>query len=670
MFNRRTLLLGGAATGVSLAIGTPGVQAVTRSRPVTPGPRLTNLAHLRWLLDDVPLLATSTHTTYQIEEQPAARAPWTYANAVSSGGWTRVGAGSLDPATGHWSQGAYNADDIARAAVVFVRDYAATGDPQSRADAVDLIRTLTFLQDAAGPNAGNVVLWLQSDGTLTPSAQPPDSPDPSDSGESYWTCRLIWALGEAYAVFRTVDRGFAGFLRDRLHLALDALGRGSLSDYGQWLIADDVRVPAWLVTGGADASAEACLGLAAYVSAEPRDTAARTALQRLAQGVAAMSSGGPQVWPFGAVLPWVGSQSFWHAWGGEAPQALCRTAAVLGGSALRAAGLADAGQFTPVVLTSGGPYNAWTPVAGEAQIAYGAEGRVSGLLAAADLTGSSGFLQLGGLAGGWFFGANPSGAPTYDPATGATFDGVEFDGRVNPNSGAESTIHGLLAMLALDAHPHAAALASSITGATSTGLRVVEAEGGLLAGGATVVTPASAWTGAANWSGGSYVAVPAGGSVHLPVTADAAHVHPIINRRPGDLGTSSYVAVDAGGRRTMLGTLANGGLLETGTVQADGLLRPFPLQRALPRGTAAVLVESDGDLELDALLLQPAVSTTVYARDAERPAVLYANGGARTATIAALAAGTGRTYAADGAARGSSRSPVVEVTGGGFAVTT
>jgi hypothetical protein len=225
-------------------------------------------------------------------------------------------------------------------------------------------------------------------------------------------------------------------------------------------------------------------------------------------------------------------------------------------------------------------------------------------------------------------------------------------------------------MLALDAHPHAAALASSITGATSAGLRVVEAEGGLLAGGATVVTPPSTWTGAANWSGGSYVAVPAGGSVHLPVTDDLARVHPIINRRPGDLGTSSYVAVDARGRRTMLGTLANGGLRETGTVEADGLLRPFPLQRALPPGTVAILVESDGDLQLDALLLQPAVSTTVYVRGSERPAVLYANGGARTTTIAALAAGTGRTYAADGAARGSSRSPVVVVTGGGFAVTT
>ena len=47
----------------------------------------------------------------------------------------------------------------------------------------------------------------------------------------------------------------------------------------------------------------------------------------------------------------------------------------------------------------------------------------------------------------------------YDPATGITFDGVSRDGTINRNSGAESTIHGLLSMLALDAAPDVAARA-------------------------------------------------------------------------------------------------------------------------------------------------------------------------------------------------------------------
>ena len=672
---RRTFLTASVATAAgAVVVAVPGTSSAAPA--AAPSGPLTNLAHLRFLLDEVQLSASSTHTTIDIASSPIGLTPWTYANALSGGGFARVGGGNLDPATGYWSQGAYNADDIARAAVVFLRatDQGAGGASArggALAEARGILRTLTYLQDADGPNAGNVVLWMQADGTLNLTPTPADSPNPSDSAESYWLARTLWAVGEGYATFQQRDPAFAAFLRDRLHLGLDALDRGCLAHYGQWLVADDARVPAWLITGGADATAEACLGLAAYVKAAPDDARARTALARLAEGVAAMRSGGTGVWPFGAILPWTLSQSFWHAWGGEAPQALCRTAGVLGNRTLRAAGLSDAGSFTPQVLTSGGAHNAWATVPAEAQIAYGAEGRVSGLLAAADLTGSEGFLELGGLAGGWFFGANLSGRAVYDPATGVTFDGVETDGRVNANSGAESTIHGQLAMLALDAHPGAGGLAASVSGYAFHGLSVVEAEGGGLAGGATVVRPPSAWTGAANWSGGAYVTVPAGGSLTLAVGGhDGDLVHPIVNRRPGDLGTSTYWALDVRGRRTLLGRLANGGLRDAGVVQADGLLKPFPLDRALPDGSVSVVVESTGNLQLDALLMQPVVSTVVYARGSGTPAVLYANARTTPVNVPALAAGTGWTWTADGTRRGAVRGPRVLVTGGGFAITT
>ena len=123
------------------------------------------------------------------------------------------------------------------------------------------------MQTSAGPNAGNVVLWMQPDGTLNPSPTPVELPDPSDSDESYWLARTIWALGEGYADFRDADPTFAAFLKDRLDLSIAALQRQTLSRYGSYLQIDGRTTPAWLVVDGADASAEAVLGLAAYVEA-------------------------------------------------------------------------------------------------------------------------------------------------------------------------------------------------------------------------------------------------------------------------------------------------------------------------------------------------------------------------------------------------------------------
>ena len=242
MITRRSFIAGTAAVaGAGVAtVATAGssiAQPAVATETGSAVGRLTNLAHLRWLFAEVPLARSALHTTANIGNEPSGVAPWTYANALPAGGWTRVGGGSLDPTTGYYAQGAFNADDIARAAVVLVRSAQAgpaSGRSAALADARQLLRTLTYLQDASGPNAGDVALWMQADGTLNLTPQPEDSPNPSDSAESYWLARTVWALGEAYAVFAGPHPDFAQFLQDRLHLSLDALDRGSLAAYGTW----------------------------------------------------------------------------------------------------------------------------------------------------------------------------------------------------------------------------------------------------------------------------------------------------------------------------------------------------------------------------------------------------------------------------------------------------
>ncbi|MGP9539108.1 hypothetical protein ACT3SP_13930 [Brachybacterium sp. AOP43-C2-M15] len=649
MITRRTLLrstaLAAAAAPVAPALAAPSAPPQEH--------RLTNLSHLRFLLEEVPLPEVDGHSA------PGAGpglAPWTYADHEADGSFTRVGGGDLDPETGHWTQGAYNADDISRCAIVFLRAHAAFGDAEDLETARDLLRTLAYLQVDSGELAGNVVLWMQADGTLTRSAIPIELPDPSDSDESYWLARTVWAYGEGIGAFDGVDPEFTAFLMRRLHLSLDALERASLGRYGQWESADGVRVPGWLISGGADATGEAVLGLAAALQARPDDARVAEALGRYAEGIEAMASGGVGEWPFGAVLPWTGSQSFWHAWGGLAPAALAAASAETGRGP--DAAIDDVGVFTPQLLTAGGPHNAWSPVPGESQIAYGVQCRMESLLRTADATGGPGLHELAALAAGWFFGANPAGEAAYDPATGATVDGIEPDGTVNRNSGAESTIHGLLATLVLDEDRALLRTARTLTATSVTrGMLWLPAEGAELAGGSAVVTPESAWTGESNWHG-DHVLADEGGTVRFALAEDAlaavaaggATAHPVFRRLAEEAGTVTWSAIDADGSRTHLGILELGGAGGPGLTEWDGVLKPVPLEVPIPAGTVAIEAVADGRLELDELMLLPAVTTAVFPATRGRDVTLHV--ASMEAELDVTRGAAGSAYRADGTRTG------------------
>ncbi|MFI5911669.1 hypothetical protein [Dactylosporangium sp. NPDC051541] len=615
---RRSVLVGsGLAMTAPLLTSTPA-----EARPA----RLTNLAHLDFLRDTVTVGGTELGVL------------WTYAEPNPDGTYRRIGGGSYDPATDTYGQGAFNSDDIARAAVVYLRHWRQTGSASSRAASHDLLRGLTYFQTTTGPNAGNMILWMQPGGTLNPSADPPDAPDPSDSGPSYWLARTVWALGEAYAVWRTADRAFAQFLRQRLDLAIAALDRQVLRRYGTWQTVDGRRTPAWLIVDGADATAEAVLGLAAYVEAGGGEPA-RRALRQFAEGIAALSDGDARTWPFGAVRPWALSLSDWHAWASQMPAALARASKVLGDARLAGPAVTDAATFTPWLLTSGGPDNGRLPARiDRSQIAYGVDSRLQSLLAVAATTGRDGFRLVAGVLAAWYFGANAAGVAAYDPATGRTVDGIAGDGTVNHNAGAESTIHGLLSMLALDADPQVAALARQGHIADRVGSTTVEAEQSTVAGGATVVTPPSAWTGESQYSNGSYVQLVDHSSVRfsLPSFDQPQLVLPIVLLQPGSATVTRWSSANR-----VLGTVQHGRIGPQGTSPAPGTLLPVTLDGELPAGrTDLVATASGGAAVLDAVLLEPLVSR--YVIDGGGHATVLLRSAARTAqTVTVAVPGSG-----------------------------
>ncbi len=672
--------LAGLAVPVGVQAGASAVPAPTAVLPATAAAAarapLTNLDHLDFLTVSVAPPQQARHTTYRLGAEPGIGVLWTYAEPNPDGSYRYVGGGEYDAATDTWSQGAFNADDVTRAAVVYLRHWQQTGSASSRAAAYELLRGVTYLQTASGPDAGNVVLWMQPDGTLNPSAEPVELPDPSDSDASYWLARTVWALGEGYAAFAEDDPAFAAFLGDRLELALDAVDRQVLDRYGEYLRIDGQRAPAWLIADGADATAEAVLGLVAY-DAAGGSARARTVLTRLGKGIAALSQGDARRWPFGAVRPWALSRSVWHAWGSQMPAALAAAGQRLDRRGFVHAAARDTFTFDPWLLTSGGPDNGRLPTRGDAsQIAYGADSRLQSALATAEATDRRSARRLASVFAAWYFGANPAGEPMYDPATGRTFDGISSTGEINRNSGAESTIHGLLSMLALDEHPGVAARARASRIVARVGSVTVEAEDAALTGDAAVVAPESLWTEEALFSGTGYVALGTGGSATFTLPQHGRSVvMPVLELRPGSDAVTRFTT----GERVLGRTSSRTG--GQGDSPAPGVLLPRTLRRVLPAGSTQVVAtgRSGGSARLDALVLEPLVSRLVLVsgRTGDRHGTVLLRSASRRAeqrTVRVPGEGRTRVETFDGlgrlvSSRLTTAAPVrVEVQAGGFAV--
>jgi len=574
-----------------------------------------NLAHLDFLHATVPYTTSIPgHVTTDIGTPLDTW--WVYANYnKADGSYTRTGGGDYHPITNTYGQGAYDTDDVARAAVAYLTHYRYYGDDHSLQYARGALRFVLYMQTTSGPNAGNFVLWMQPDGTLNPTPDPVDSPNPADAGASYWLARSLWALGEGYTTFKTVDPAFANALAARMDLAMGALD-GELvgPNYGQYYTLHGYQTPRWLISDGADASSEALLGLAAYDKATGSAEAGKLATE-LGTGIAGYQFGTARDWPWQALLPWARSVSDWHAWAAHMADSLAVAGPLLGHANWVAAAERDANLFETHQQVAFGPVNGLLPAPDAVgQLAYGAETTTDGLLAVGRASGKRVYRQLAGLAAAWFFGNNAAGAAMYQPDSGIVYDGINDDGTINRNSGAESTIEGVLALMNAVNDPVASVYLAYSHVDRQDAAAKVEAESGALAGGATVVTPASAWTGEAQWSGGAYVDLPAGASDTVAVTAPISgrYLVYIVFDKQQAAGT---VGVNVGVDGVAAGTDDEGGAGAQGVSPNPDYLwiDSVAVPQALGAGAHTVTLSGLGatHAKIDAVLLQPAVEDKV-----------------------------------------------------------
>jgi hypothetical protein len=414
--------------------------AVPQARGVDPA---INFAHLDHLTEHVALGGDTVSIVHIYANYPDYR----WVAAAESG-----------------PEGIACVDDAARAAVLSLRSFELRGDTASLERARGLLAFVMHMQAADG----EFYNFILADHTINFSGKT------SFKSFGWWATRGLWAMAMGGRIFRDRDPLLARRLMGGVSLMVPLVS-ASLKEYGNSMTVSGYRIPRWLLYGsGADVTSELLLGLLEYQKARGDDSLSPV-MMKLARGLLVMQDGDGKTPPYGLHRSW---ETVWHMWGNAQTQALSTVGLMLHDTAMIASAVREARGWYGRLLMEGflkeydvagpPPSSVAKPappsVAGPAawseyeQIAYGVRPMAVGLLRLFEATGDRDYLLMAGLAASWLAGNNPAGRAMYDPATGRCYDGIRDSLTLNLNSGAESTIEALYALLEVGRYPDAAAL--------------------------------------------------------------------------------------------------------------------------------------------------------------------------------------------------------------------
>ncbi len=350
----------------------------------------------------------------------------------------------------HWveapGEGIACVDDVARAAVFYVRHYQYTTDKTSLSKAEKLLQFILSMQ----AKNGLFYNFIYSDYSINKTRHN------SQPKADWWAWRAVWALGEAYTVFSKIDHDFASKINKsikRTFPSIDSL----IQHYPETRQFEGFVQPGWLPFGGAaDQTSELLLGLIPYYLST-QDSSIKPYILKLCDGLIKMQLGDSLTFPYGVFLTW---QNFWHAWGNSQADVLIRAGKVLNKESFIESGLQEVRFFysyirseefvRKITFSERDDIIESIEIIKFPQIAYNIRPMVMASLAAYEVTGEKHFAEMAGEIALWFFGNNSEGQVMYNPETGRCFDGITGTNDINKNSGAESTIESLLSILAVE----------------------------------------------------------------------------------------------------------------------------------------------------------------------------------------------------------------------------
>ena len=369
-----------------------------------------NLAHLDYLSETISLNSTDVLIVYIYAEAP------NYERIEAEG------------------EGITAVDDVARAALVYLRYYEQFGGEENLEKAKKALKFVLHMQ----AEDGQFYNFIYDDHTINRDGRT------SLKSFDYWAIRAIRAMSYGYKLFISRDQEFAGQLRNAVEMTFPHIEKW-MDSKGQYILTFPVNIPLWLINNAGDQSSELVLGLIDFYDATGDDRA-QEYIRKLTDCLVKFQISKGEY--SGAHLSW---QNLWHAWGAHHVQAIARAYKLFKEENWLVSINAGAKFYSKIVLD--GHINELEFITADSvnvkkfpQIAYGIHAMTSGLMEAFLVTGDEEYRESMLSALQWFSGQNAANVVMYDSTTGRTFDGIDENG-VNRNSGAESTIEALLVFL-------------------------------------------------------------------------------------------------------------------------------------------------------------------------------------------------------------------------------
>lgn len=336
-------------------------------------------------------------------------------------------------------------DDVARAGILYFNYYKKFKTKESLKKVKDLAQFTLYLQ----AKNGYFNNFMYPDGSINTTYKT------SVAEANWWTWRAIWFLSEIYQDIKPIDKNLAKRVKVSLDRSINTI-KTDINLKGKININNGIETAGWLPNDGSNQSAVLLLGLTNYYNITG-DEKIKQMIKRIGEGLIVMQVKDKNSEVYGAFLSW---KNIWHGYGNGQAYALLKGGKAICDRDMVLAGFKEVDNFHKYLIDSG--FINWFSLEKSdnkykfieknkfSQIAYEIRPLIYANLEAYEISRDPKYIDQAIEISKWLFGKNAANINMYDTKTGRTFDGIDGENKYNKNSGAESTIEGLLSILAIE----------------------------------------------------------------------------------------------------------------------------------------------------------------------------------------------------------------------------